>query len=38
MIFDIIMNHPGRYKYMSNSKDTAPVCFMDLGENNIYTK
>lgn len=31
MIFDIIMNNPGRYKYMSKSKETVSVCLINLG-------
>lgn len=31
MIFEIIMNNPGRYKYMSKNKDTVSVCLIDLG-------
>lgn len=30
MVFEIIMNNPGRYKYMSKSKDTVSVCLIDL--------
>ena len=35
MIFEIIMNNPGRYKYMSKNKDTVSVCLIDLGGGNI---
>lgn len=31
MIFEIIMNNPSRYKYMSKSKETVSVCLIDLG-------
>lgn len=36
MVFDIIMNNPGRYKYMSKSKDTVSVCFINLGGKETY--
>lgn len=29
MIFDIIMNNPSRYKYMSKSKDTMSICLIE---------
>lgn len=38
MIFDIIMNNPSRYKYMSKSKDTMSICLIELGEKNTQNK
>lgn len=32
MILQVIMNNPGRYKYMSENKDTLLVYPMDLAE------
>lgn len=33
------MNNPGRYKYMSESKDSVSVCLIDLGgKNNTQNK
>lgn len=36
MIFDIIMNNPGRYKYMSKSKDTVSICLINLEGKETY--
>lgn len=38
MILDIIVNNPGWYEYMSNSKDTAPVHLIYLREKHTQNK